>query len=32
VDYDIGMDWAIREWLQKHRALWATAQDLPTPE
>jgi len=26
VDYDIGMDWAIREWLQKHRALWAAAQ------
>jgi hypothetical protein len=31
VDYDIGMDWAIREWLQKHRVLWAAAQE-PLPE
>ena len=27
VDYDIGMDWAIREWLQKHHALWIAAQE-----
>jgi hypothetical protein len=25
---DIGMDRAIREWLQKHHALWATAQTV----
>jgi hypothetical protein len=25
------MDWAIREWLQKHRVLWAAAQE-PLPE
>jgi len=29
---DIGADRAIREWLQKHHALWAAAQDLPAPE
>lgn len=27
--YDIGMDRAIRDWLEKHHALWAAAQDAP---
>ena len=30
--HDIGMDRAIREWLQKHHALCAAAQDNPAPE
>ena len=28
---DIGMDRAIREWLQKHHALWANAQAVAAP-
>ena len=30
--YDIGAERAIRDWLQKHRALWAAAQDLEAGE
>jgi hypothetical protein len=30
--HDIGIERAIREWLQKHHALWAAAQDLPADE
>lgn len=29
--HDIGIDRAIREWLQKHHALWAAAQSQPAP-
>ena len=30
MDYDTGMARAIREWLQKHRALWTAAQEPST--